>query len=293
MSKTILLAICITLVLIIPTYLLIQPKSDQKLISAIPEYNRVKNLAPLEAKTSTPEPTAQATTQKQPDKVDISQLEQIIAQYPMVDVSLSAKILNSDIEWHINSQRSRVAASTTKLFAASAALQKIENNQLTLDQKLGSYNLKFQLQQMVNQSNNISWTLFYDLIGRQTIQSYIHGLGSKSFSIADNTLQAPDMVNYLEKLVRGDLHNAENTKYLLSLMQKTQEEDFIPQQLENYELFHKNGQLETVVNEAVIAKGSNQTILIAIYTDGKDGTWKYEDRKELFKKLISKILEKP
>ena len=263
------------------------PSDRQPLLSAIPPQDSVhaSQQASSQEASHAPLPTEPPVTLTEQD------LQAIIQEYSDIEVSLSAKIVGKDKSWVINNQRENIAASTTKLFTASALLDQIEKKKVTFDQSLGSYDVNFQLKQIVNRSNNDSLLLFYNLLGRSSIQSYIHALGSDHFKINGNTLKATDMTNYLEKLAQGELHTQQNTDLLLSLMQKTHEENFIPKDIEGYELFHKNGQLETVVNEAVIAKGKNQTVVIAIYSEGMNGVWEYKVRQTLFKDLITIILQ--
>lgn len=212
-------------------------------------------------------------------------------KYPDIDISVDLIDLKNNEQYQLNPDNINIGASTTKLFTASAFLSELEKGKYTFKDPLGSFNTKFQLEQMINQSNNNSWQLFYSLLTIQKIESYTHSIGSKNFKISDNTLKASDMTNYLKKLYKNQLHSEGNTNYLLSLMKETNEDSFLPDLPPSYIVYHKNGQLEQVVNEAILAIGKDKTLAIAIYTDGKD-KWEYENRSNLFKELVQEILEK-
>jgi beta-lactamase class A len=210
--------------------------------------------------------------------------------YPDIDLAIDVVNLTDNKKYEYNADRINTGASTTKLFTASAFLAQLEKGAYTYEDKLGVYNTKFQLEQLVNQSNNISWDLFNSLLGKKNVENYAHNLGSNTFDFSENTLKARDITNYLTKLYTNKLHSKETSDYVLSLMQKTNDEAFVPKNTNAYKLYHKNGQLEGVVNEAVLLVGNNKTLALGIYTDGND-KWEYEKRAELIKGLIQEIAE--
>jgi beta-lactamase class A len=260
--------------------------------------NSKELLNPYVSSVSAPQSTFAATPTPSPSSQKIAAIngeyeaifQKYQDKYPELVISVDVINITQNKQYKFNSDQINVGASTTKLFTASSFLSQLEKGKYDYDLKMGSYNAKFQLQQMVTQSNNNSWELFYTLLGRQNIEKYVHDLGSKDFKISDNTVKAGDMTNYLSKLYKNQLHSKETTDYLLSLMQKTNEETFIPKSVAGFTIYHKNGQLEEVVNEAVLAVGKDSTYAIAIYTDGKD-KWEYEKRRVLFKDLITDILK--
>lgn len=210
--------------------------------------------------------------------------------YAEIELSISVVDITQNKKYTYNPDRINIGASTTKLFTASAFLSELEKGKYTFDSKIGSYNARFQIQQLINQSNNNSWELFYNTLGRTNIEKYAQAIGSTNFNINENSLHADDITNYLTQLYNNKLHSEENTKYLLSLMQNTNDDTFIPKGLTSHTLYHKNGQLEEVVNEAVLAVGDKSTFAIGIYTDGKD-KWEYTKRRELIQNLIKDILK--
>jgi beta-lactamase class A len=215
--------------------------------------------------------------------------EKIISDYATIEQSIVYEDLKSGKRVEHNPDTVRIAASTSKLITAAYFLNQIEAGKQTYDQKLGVYPIKFQLEQMVNQSNNVSWEYFYNHLGRQNIQKYAKSIGLNNFDISKNTITAGDMAVLLKKLYRRELLSGENTSYLISLMQKTEDDSFIPDAKKHTMLFHKNGKLEVVVNEAIISTDPEHSFILSIYTDGKD-VWGYEKRRELFHAIINAVL---
>lgn len=272
--------------------------SNPQFLSFLSLNNETELLSPLVGDPTKPELAAAAPSETQTPNADqvatSSAYQELFQRYASdsaeIDISIDVVDITSNKQYQYNPDRVNIGASTTKLFAASTFLSELEQGKYTYETKLGTYSAKFQLQQMINQSNNISWELFYNLLTRRKIEDYVHRIGSKGFDISENALKASDMTNYLVKLYKNQLHSEETTKLLLSHMQKTNEETFIPKNVENYTIYHKNGQLEEVVNEAILAVGEEKTLAIAIYTDGKD-KWEYTKRRVLFKDLITDILK--
>jgi len=245
---------------------------------------------------NTPESSPASIVEKQPEqKVQLATTEldaifkKYADEYPGIELSIEVVDIDTNKKYQFNADRVSIGASVTKMFTASTFLSELEKGTYTFETKLGSYASSFQLQQLVRQSNNISWELFYDLLGRKKIESYTHSIGAKQFDISKNSLTALDMSVYLQKLSKNELHSQENTKLLMSYMQNTYDDTFVPETVLDYELYHKNGQIDATINEAIIAKNDIKTVVLSIFTDGKD-KWEYAERRQLLKGLVTDIL---
>lgn len=246
--------------------------------------NKIPDQTPDQEKSA----SKNSTTQNNQELKD--SINTIVTKYPQIKVSISALDLQTGNKFTLDPDKTSIGASTTKLFTASTFLTQIEAGKQNYTKLVGAYDAKFEFEQMVNQSNNDAWVNFYDLLGRKNIEDYAHSVGATNFDISENTLTSTDMLNYLTKLYQNELHSKENTKYLMSLMQNTEDSSFVPVKDTEFKIYHKNGKLEGVVNEAVIAVKDDNAKLIAIYTDG-EGVWEYEDRRVLFNDIIKNLLK--
>jgi len=120
-----------------------------------------------------------------------------------------------------------VAASTAKVLAAAAYYHLVETGAASLDDPLGSYTAGFQLREMIQQSDNDSWSLIMDAVGHEELTEYAASLGV-NYDPETNTLTPAEMATIVSRLYSGTLLNADHTAELLSYMQDTNYETLIP-----------------------------------------------------------------
>jgi len=158
--------------------------------------------------------------------------------------------------------------------------------------QIGSQTASWQLQQLINRSNNDSWDAFADYLTWQKIENYGHSIGSTSFQAVSNNAAAPtDLVNLLTKLYTNKLLSDASTKLLLSYMQNTNDESLLPSGLsKGITVYHKYGEYEDNVNDVGILTTDKKTYVVAIYSTG-NGIYDYDDRTAVFTK-IGQILSK-
>jgi beta-lactamase class A len=162
------------------------------------------------------------------------------------------------------------AASTGKIIAALAYYNAVEQGKRDLTHILGNYNAGYQIQQMINQSNNDSWELLVNDLGRSALQQYAASIGS-DYNVTDNTLSASSLAATLAKLYSGTLLNSADTNQLLSYMQGTNDEDLIPPALPSgITVYHKYGLLDGVLHDASILTENGKTYAFVIYTQSDD-----------------------
>lgn len=70
-----------------------------------------------------------------------------------------------------------LAASTAKVLTAVAYYRLVESGDLELDEPLGNYTAAFQLESMINSSNDDSWLLLMDEIGFPRLIQYAASIG--------------------------------------------------------------------------------------------------------------------
>ena len=163
-----------------------------------------------------------------------------------------------------------VAASTAKVLAAAAYYHLVETGAASLDDPLGSYTAGFQLREMIQQSDNDSWSLIMDAVGHEELTEYAASLGV-SYDPETNTLTPAEMATIVSRLYSGTLLNADHTAELLSYMQDTNYETLIPAAVpEGITVFHKYGLLGGELHDAGILARDGTAYALVIYTKGHD-----------------------
>ena len=161
-----------------------------------------------------------------------------------------------------------VAASTAKVLAAAAYYHLVETGAATLDDPMGSYTAGFQLREMIQQSDNDSWSLIMNAVGHEELTEYAASLGV-SYDPKTNTLTPAEMTTIVSRLYSGTLLNAGNTAQLLSYIQDTNYETLIPAAAPaGITVFHKYGLLGGELHDAAILTQGDAAYALVIYTKG-------------------------
>lgn len=162
------------------------------------------------------------------------------------------------------------AASTAKVLAAEAYYHLVETGRASLDETLGAYPASFQLQAMIQQSDNDSWSLIMNAVGHQELTDYANSFGVR-YSPESNTLAPADMARILAGLYSGTLLKAADTAQLLSTMQDTNDETLIPAAVPSgVTLYHKYGELAGELHDAAILDKDGHAYVLVVYTKGDD-----------------------
>ena len=163
-----------------------------------------------------------------------------------------------------------VAASTAKVLAAAAYFHLVETGEASLDDPLGAYTAEFQLQAMIQQSDNDSWSLIMDAVGHEELTDYAASIGV-DYAPTSNTLTPAEMARILGGLYSGTLLEPGNTALLLAYMQDTNYESLIPAAVPaGITVFHKYGLLGGELHDAGILAKDGQAYALVIYTKGDD-----------------------
>jgi beta-lactamase class A len=181
-----------------------------------------------------------------------------------------------------------VAASTAKVLAAAAYYHLVETGAASLDDPLGNFTAGFQLREMIQQSDNDSWSLIMDAVGHEELTEYAASLGV-SYVPETNTLTPAEMATIVSRLYSGTLLNAGDTAQLLSYMQHTNYETLIPAAVpEGITVFHKYGLLNGELHDAAILAQGNTAYALVIYTKG-EGLSDDPERTEVIHQLTQAV----
>ena len=165
-------------------------------------------------------------------------------------------------------QESFVAASTAKVLAAAAYYHLVETGSASLDDSLGDYTSGFQLKEMIQDSDNDSWSLIMDAVGHSELQDYASSIGV-SYDPETNTLTPAEMAKVLAGLYAGTLLDPDDTRQLLSYMQDTNYETLIPAAVPaGVTVFHKYGLLGGELHDAGILAKDGRAYAFVVYTKG-------------------------
>jgi beta-lactamase class A len=228
-----------------------------------------EDTAPVPSPTPAPDRWATAS----------SKLNDYLSQDKSIDWSVSVRNTSNSKELlSASSSTSYTAASTTKVITGTAFLQGVQQGKYTLDQQVGAFPADFQIQELIQFSDNDSWELLNDLVGTQALEEYAHANGAKSYAQQGNTVNPSDMTTFLSSLYQGKLLNSTYTSQLLGYMQNTEEERFLPPSIPSgNKVFHKVGLLSDLVHDVGIVDTGSDSYSVAIYSNGH-GTQEYEQR---------------
>lgn len=184
------------------------------------------------------------------------------------------------------------AASTGKILTACAFYHLVETGKADLNDPMGNYTAQFQLQEMVNDSDNDSWQLVVNAVGDKQLQAYATSIGI-DYDEPNNTLSPKEMAMLLAKLYKGSLLNQADTQQLLGYMQKTNDETLIPAALpSSVTVYHKYGLLDDELHDASIIVDNNQAYSFVIYTKNSDGIVTDDPRVDIIHQLTRTIVGK-
>ncbi|MHC6222349.1 serine hydrolase [Arthrobacter sp. MMS24-S77] len=181
------------------------------------------------------------------------------------------------------------AASTAKVLAAAAYYHLVEAGEVSLDDPLGDYTSGFQIKEMIQESDNDSWSLIMDAVGYSELQSYAASIGV-SYDPLNNTLTPSEMASVLADLYAGKLLNQQDTAQLLSYMQNTNYETLIPAAVPaGITVFHKYGLLDDELHDASILTNGTSSYVFVVYTKGQDES-DIPARTDVFHKLTQAVV---
>lgn len=216
-------------------------------------------------------------------------IQSVFNQYPDVSCSVSYINLLNGQKMNFGSSQPFTGASTTKLITATAFLHGVENGTQSLSEPLGSYTAQWQLQQMIQESNNNSWAYLDGAVGAEELSEYASSIGVY-FDYNSNSVTASGMALLLQKLYNGQLLNSADTSLLLSYMHNTNNEDLIPAALPvGAVVHHKYGNYSNFLNDDAIIQENGKSFVLTIYTNDTDG-YNYQLQETVIHQIVKTIL---
>lgn len=197
--------------------------------------------------------------------------------------------VSSDTRANYGVQDTFEAASTMKVLSAVLFLHQVEDGTQSLSGSFDDTSAQLQLREMINRSNNNSWAIINKQIGYRQLVAYAKSIGLNSYDANKNLISAHDAASLLSQLYQGKLLNEKDTKLLLSLMQKTNNEQMIPMAIpQGAIIYHKYGLLENKLHDIAIVEYHNRPIVLTIYTKSVDGVaMNYSDRIAFIRQLAN------
>ncbi len=219
-------------------------------------------------------------SQKGPDKSQVSaaarkekqtalleEISQIFQQIsPGSSYSLGVYDVKNNEYFGFNDTVSLHAASVSKVLTATMLLDKVEKGEMALSDPMGAYNVEFQLEKMINISNQDSWDLIDEALGKKPQDEFaVNTLGmSSAVNMIDNKMAVKDVSILLTKLAEGQVLSESSRQRLFGYMQKTESEDFFSPAFVEAALpfYHKTGKYLGEGHDAAIVLGKNPFVLV-------------------------------
>jgi len=222
--------------------------------------------------------------------------------------SIYFKDLESGKELGIDENQINTAASVNKVPIVAALYLLAKEGKIDLDDRVtiqesdvqdygtGSiryqempqtYSLRNLAKLALKESDNTAAHVIEIKVGEENVQKLVDSWGLKQTNMVENKTSARDMNIIFEKIYKGEIADAANTKELLDFMTDTDFEDRIPKDLpSNTIVYHKTGDEEGYVHDVGIIKTEKGTYFLGILTSDVGG------QEEKTKSTIAEISKK-
>ncbi|MDP2671506.1 MAG: serine hydrolase [bacterium] len=271
------LTVLFLLLFVFGTYFFLNQKTTLKTITSLG-----KKIASQPAEKKAPEPRKPDEEKK---KALLAKLKKDLA--PSSDFRVSINDIEINDKFGIKETSPLHAASVIKVLVATTALRGVEQGKLSLDQPLGGYTLQYQIQQMINQSNNLSWDLINNLIGKDTEQRQADSLGLLKVDVENNRMTTRAVSDLLYGLYAGKVLSKTHRQLLLSYMANTNKEDRIPPGIpKGIKVYHKWGAYNAEIHDAAIVAHPRHPFTLVVFTNG-GGT--YQNRVKAIQKAAADV----
>ena len=143
----------------------------------------------------------------------------------------------------------------------------------------------------LKESDNTAAHVLSVRIGEDVVQKFVNDWGMTQTRMADNQTSNYDMSILFERIYKGKIANAANTKELLSFMTETDIEDRLSKELpKNIKIYHKSGDGEGFVHDVGIIETEKHTYYLGVMTS--DVTGKEKETASFIAKISEKIFKK-
>ncbi len=216
-------------------------------------------------------------------------LAAIIKKYPYT-TSITVVDINTGNAVQAGDSYPFIAASTTKLLTVMLFMNNVEAGLDDLDNQVGTKTAKEQMQLAINKSDNEAWAALNEQLGKESLANYAKKQGLESYDVNRNTITSNDMAKLLGRFYSRQILNEEHTRLILSWMQNTSEERFIPPAIPTTNtLFHKAGYLSDRAHDVAIVDNGDAPYGIVIYSK-TNTNYDFQIGQKLFKELTTRVV---
>lgn len=191
------------------------------------------------------------------------------ANSPGTSYSIGIQDLKNDEYFSYNDEKAQHAASVSKVLTAIVLLDKVDKGSLSLADPLGAYNVEFQLEKMVNISNEPSWDLIDNLLKISPQNQYAKRIGLTSVNLVKNVMSVKDTTTLLKKLYKGELLSEASRERLYGYMQNTESEDYFSPAFKKFDVpfYHKTGKYKGEGHDAAIVELENSPFILVVFSN--------------------------
>lgn len=225
--------------------------------------------------------------------------------------SIYFKDLNSEIEFGLDESQINTAASVNKVPIIAALYLLDRDGKVSLDDRVtiqendvqdygtGSiryqempqtYSLRNLAKLALKESDNTAAHVIEVKIGEDNVQKLVDSWGMKQTNMIDNKTSAKDMSIIFQKIYKGEIADAANTKELLQFLSNTDFEDRMPKELpKSAAVYHKTGDEEGYVHDVGLIKTNKGIYYLGVLTSDVGG--KEEETKSTIGQISKKIFD--
>jgi beta-lactamase class A len=208
---------------------------------------------------------------KEKQEVLIETIKEIFNQEsPDTSFSLGVYDLNRKEYFGYNDTNPQHAASVSKVLTGVMLLDKVDKGEIKLSDQMGAYNVEFQLEKLINISNEPSWALIDEKLGIEPQNVFAkERLGLSSVDMNNNLMSVKDVTTLLTMLAQKKILSESSRTRLFSYMQKTESEDLFSPAFtkNNVTFYHKTGKYLGEGHDAAIVKHKKNPFVLVVFSD--------------------------
>lgn len=220
-----------------------------------------------------------------------------VAEHVPARVGIAIEDLTTGTISGINANASMPAASTIKVPVMVEVFEQMSQGRVSLNQTvhlmasdrdwgwgelcdapLGSgYTVSTLLWKMITRSDNTATNMLIRLVGRQSINATMHGLGLTHTHVADyirsdgdiRSLRssAADMAHLLDAIARDQLIDQWSSRQMMMILEGQTHNGLLPVPLpRDLKIAHKTGELHDTLNDVGIVEDDREPYIIAVMT---------------------------
>jgi beta-lactamase class A len=190
---------------------------------------------------------------------------------PTTGFSIGIYDLKHEEYFGYNDTAPQHAASVSKVLTGVVLLDRVDKGQMSLADPLGAYNVEFQLEKMINISNEPSWDLIDAKLGIAPQNEFAKSIGLTTVDLNANVMSVKDMTTLLKMLAKGEVLSEASRERLLTYMQNTESEDYFSPAFKLSEtqpaFYHKTGKYLGEGHDAAIVELENNPFVLVVFSN--------------------------